>query len=121
MAAPRDYRELRVWERGHAIALRAYLVTRSFPKEEQYGLTSQIRRSASSVPANIAEGCGRGGGDLSRFCKIAQGSAMELDYHLLLAKDLALVEEETYQSFASEVVMFRQMHGKFISRLDEQP
>ena len=113
----RDCRDLRVWENAHRIAIEAYIVTRAFPREEIYGLTSQIRRAASSNPANIAEGCGRGGGDLIRFCRIAAGSAMELDYHLLLAKDVGLLKRDAYEPIAADVVKLRQMLGRFIVTL----
>ena len=102
----RDFRKLKVWEKAHQLTLDAYARTTSFPREEIFGLTSQIRRAASSVPANIAEGCGRGGKDLARFCRIAVGSASELQYHLLLAKDLKFLSEENYihlHSAANEV------------------
>ena len=81
----KDYRELKVWERSHQLALAVYKVTTTFPKDELYGLTSQIRRACASIPANIAEGCGRSGdAELARFLQIAMGSASELDYHLYL-------------------------------------
>jgi four helix bundle protein len=83
------YRKLQVWQRAHRLTVEVDQVTRTFPREEQYGLTSQLRRAASSVPANIAEGCGRNGdAELARFLGISLGSANELDYHLLLARDL---------------------------------
>lgn len=113
----RDFRDLRVWKRAHQIAIAAYRVTTVFPREEAYGMTSQIRRAASSVPANIAEGCGRGGGDLVRFCRIAAGSAMELDYHLLLAKDVGLLDPNVYQQISADVLQLRQMLGRLISTL----
>jgi four helix bundle protein len=85
----RDFREFKVWERSHHLTLAVYKATSSFPREELYGLTSQIRRARSSIPANIAGGCGRrGDAELSRFLLIAMGSANELEYHLLLARDL---------------------------------
>lgn len=84
-----DYRKVAVWVRAHRLTLDVYRATRQLPKEELYGLTSQLRRAASSVPANIAEGCGRNSdAELGRFLVIALGSATELDYHLLLARDL---------------------------------
>jgi four helix bundle protein len=84
-----DFKNLRVWAKAHELTLSVYQRTRDFPKEEMYGLTSQMRRSAASVGANIAEGCGRrSDGEMRRFLQIARGSASELEYHLLLAKDL---------------------------------
>jgi len=80
-----NFRELRVWQTAHELTLTAYQVTRGFPQAELYGLTSQIRRSAASICANIAEGCGRGSRrDFARLLQIARGSASELEYHLIL-------------------------------------
>ena len=85
----KDFKELKVWEKAHALTLQVYQETRSFPREEIYGLTSQVRRAAASVAANIVEGCGRrSDGEFTRFLQIARGSASELKYHLLLARDL---------------------------------
>jgi four helix bundle protein len=87
-----------------------YKATRTFPKDEIYGLTSQIRRSCASIPANIAEGCGRlGQVELGRFLEIAQGSASELEYHLILAKDLKYLEDGIYTSLYQQVVEVRRM------------
>ena len=82
-----DFRQLKVWRKAHSLALAIYKGTVRFPRTELYGLTSQIRRACVSIPANIAEGCGRGGDpELGRFLQIAMGSASELEYHLLLAR-----------------------------------
>ncbi len=84
-----DFRNLEVWRKAHGLTLAVYQATTSFPKEELYGLTSQIRRAAASIPANLCEGCGRNGNaEFARYCSIALGSANELEYHLLLAHDL---------------------------------
>ncbi|GIW03862.1 MAG: four helix bundle protein [Thermomicrobiales bacterium] len=99
----RAFKELKVWQKAHSLTLEAYRVTASFPREELFGLTSQVRRAASSIPANIAEGCGRGGGDLARFCELAAGSASELEYHLILARDLGYLDLATYDHLASQV------------------
>lgn len=97
----RDFRDLQVWEKGHRLALSIYRATNNFPKEELYGLTSQLRRSAASIPANIAEGCGRSGdAELARFMQIVMGSASELEYHLLLAKDLNYLDPLSYEELA---------------------
>jgi four helix bundle protein len=78
----KDFRTLTVWQKAHQLTLAVYKATRGFPKEEMYGLTSQVRRASSSIPANIAEGCGRDGdAELARFFQIAMGSASELEYH----------------------------------------
>ena len=85
----KDFRDLKVWERAHSLVLAMYRMTGQFPKHETFGLVSQIRRSCASIPANIAESCGRlGNSELHRFLQIACGSANELEYHILLAKDL---------------------------------
>jgi len=77
-----DFKKLEVWRKAHELTLDVYRATESFPRTEVYGLTTQLRRSCSSIPANIAEGCGRGtNGDLGRFLRIAAGSASELEYH----------------------------------------
>lgn len=84
MAVVRDFRKLKVWEKGHALTLSIYTVSQNFPREELYGLTSQMRRAASSIPTNIAEGCGRNSdAELARFMQISMGSASELEYQLL--------------------------------------
>ena len=94
-AGMKDFRQLKVWEKSHQLALTIYRITASFPREETYGLASQIRRAASSIPSNIAEGCGRDGDpELARFCIIARGSASELEYQLLLGRDLKLLQPE---------------------------
>ena len=88
----KDFRNLKVWEQAHFLTLHLYQATANFPREELFGLTSQIRRSAASTGANIAEGCGkRGNNELQRFLQFASGSSSELDYHLLLARDLHLL------------------------------
>jgi four helix bundle protein len=84
----KDFQELRVWQKAHELTLAIYLASKALPSDERFGLTSQLPR-ASSIPANLAEGCGRkGDAEFNRFCSIAMGSASELEYHLLLARDL---------------------------------
>ena len=91
----RDFREIKVWNKAHALTLEIYKASSQFPREEIYGLTGQMRRSSSSIPANIAEGFGRGGNaELARFLQIGMGSACELEYHVLLAKDLNFSDPE---------------------------
>ena len=114
----KDYRQLKVWERSHRLTVTLYRVTARFPAEERYGLTSQIRRAAASIPANIAEGCGRDGdAELARFCRIASGSASELDYHLLLAKELGLLGDNSYRDLANEMGELRRMITTFLKKL----
>src|SRR5271170_7484957 len=100
----RNYRDLKVWERAHTLTLAVYKSTQGFPAEERFGLTSQMRRSCSSIPANLAEGCGRrSDGEMSRFTQIAMGSGAELSYHLLLSKDLGLLKPADYTHLDSEL------------------
>ncbi len=114
----RDFRELKVWQKGHLLTLDVYGATKAFPREEMYGLTSQVRRSCSSIPANIAEGCGRTGDtELARFLQIAMGSASELEYHLLLARDLDYLSPETYDHLAEQTVTLKRMLAPFITKL----
>ena len=89
-----SYRDLRVWQEGMTLAETGYRLTKCFPKEELYGFTSQIRRSAASIPANMAEGCGRENrGELIQFLRIAQGSLKELETHLLLTLRVGLANQ----------------------------
>ncbi|TAJ23300.1 MAG: four helix bundle protein [Nitrospirae bacterium] len=114
----RDFRKLKVWEKAHYLALAIYQATASFPREEVYGLTSQMRRAATSVPANIAEGCGRTGTvELARFLQIAMGSASELEYHLLLGRDLNFISGVDYTRFVGQVTEIKQMLTSYIRRL----
>lgn len=115
-----NFRELRVWERAHELTLRIYEVTASFPKEEMYGLTSQIRRSCISIPTNVAEGCGRGGDpELARFLHIAMGSASELEYQLLLARDLTLLSVPNYDNLAHDLNEVQRMLASFIQKVSQ--
>ena len=90
----RDFKKYDIWKLSHELTLEIYLITNSFPKEEIYGLTSQIRRSSSSIPTNISEGCGRDSDlEFNRFITIALGSASETEYLIILAKDLTYIED----------------------------
>ena len=114
----KDFRELEVWKKAHKLTLVVYEVTRVFPRDELYGITSQIRRSCISVPANIAEGCGRGSdAEFARFLQIAMGSASELEYHPLLAHDLALLSTPDYERLASGVTEIKRMLTSLIQKL----
>jgi four helix bundle protein len=114
----RDFREIHVWRKGHSLTLAIYKATVKFPQCELYGQTTQIRRAAASIPANIAEGCGRGGdGDLGRFLQIAMGSASELEYHLLLAHDLQYLSTTEYQSLNEKIIEIKRMLAAFIQKL----
>jgi four helix bundle protein len=114
----KDFRDLKVWEKAHRLTLNIYLATSNFPKEELYGLTSQIRRCSASIAANIAEGCGRrGNGEFHRFPQIAAGSASELDYHLLLANDLKFLKQPHYDELSKQLLEIRRMLTGLIVRL----
>jgi four helix bundle protein len=92
-----DFKKLIVWQAAHSLACSVYKSTTTFPRAETYGLTAQLRRAAVSIPANIAEGCGRNGDpELNRFVRISLGSATELEYHLLLSRDIGLLDSSTY-------------------------
>ncbi len=115
----KDFRMLKVWERAHQLTLSVYKLTQRFPKEELYGLTSQMRRCGASIPANIAEACGRSGsGEFHRFLSIAMGSAVELEYFLLLARDLALLSSECYERGNGQVVEVQRMLGSLIRKVE---
>jgi four helix bundle protein len=114
----RDLKELKVWEKAHVLTLAIYKATATFPREELYGLMSQMRRSCASIPANIAEGCGRSGEpELARFFHIAMGSASELGYHLLLAHDLGLLSHPDHERLDKEVTEVKRMLTSFIQKL----
>lgn len=106
----KDFRQLKVWENAHEMTLTLYRLTAGFPRHELFGLTAQIRRCVSSIPANIAEGCGRlGNSELHRFLQISCGSANELEYHLLLAKDLGYIEQTNYLSTQERLMTLKRM------------
>jgi four helix bundle protein len=113
-----DYRKLSVWEKAHSLAVSVYKVTRAFPKEEMFALTSQIRRACVSIPANIAEGCGRGGNvELGRFLQIASGSAHELEYHFLLATELGYLTSEEYDKINKQINEIKRMLSALIKKI----
>src|SRR5437879_13830249 len=112
------FRNLKVWEKAHQLALALYPVTASFPRQETYGLASQIRRAVSSIPSNIAEGCGRDGDpELARFCIIARGSASELEYQLLLARDLKLIQLNDYEQLSQQTSEIKRMLSELVQKL----
>ena len=114
----KEYRDLKIWVRSHRLTFELYRATRTFPKEEMFGVTSQIRHAATSIPANIAEGCGRDGdAELRRFLTIALGSACELDYFVLLATELGYLSREEGSKFGGEALELRRMLGTFIQKL----
>jgi four helix bundle protein len=114
----RNYKDLQVWAKAHTLTLAVYMSTRCFPADERFGLTSQIRRSCASIPANLAEGCGRrSDGEMARFIQIAMGSGAELSYHLLLAKDLAFLKPADYTQLESELSAVMRMLSSLSQKL----
>jgi four helix bundle protein len=113
-----SFRNLKVWEKAHGLTLDVYKASKGFPRDELYGLTSQMRRSSASIGANIAEGCCRKGDiELGRFLQIAMGSASELEYQLLLARDLEIMESLDFQRLSSGVVEVKKMLAALINKL----
>jgi four helix bundle protein len=114
----KDFRSLKVWEKAHELTLKIYKSTESFPKHEIYRVTSQLQRAAVSIPTNIAEGCGKDSdAELKRFFVIAMGSSSELEYLLLLARDLGYLPNDAYQTMQFDLVEIRKMLNAFIQRL----
>jgi four helix bundle protein len=114
----RNFRDLQIWSRSHALTLDIYRLSQEFPKAETYGLISQMRRSASSVPTNIAEGCGRNTErDFARFLDNAMGSASELEYQLILAHDLKYIQHEAFEKTIHELTEIKRMLKAFIQKL----
>ena len=113
----RPFRELKVWQDAHQLTLDVYDATRTFPAEERYALTSQLRRAAYSVPFNIVEGTARGDTECRQFLRISLGSASELEYGLLLSRDLGYLTAETYAGFESQISREKRMLNAFIANL----
>jgi len=106
----KDFKELKVWHKAYGLSLSVYEASRVFLREEIYGLTSQLRRSAVSIGANIAEGCGRrSDGELARFLQIARGSASEMEHHLLLARDLKFLNANAHRALEKELQEVQRM------------
>lgn len=113
-----DYTKLEIWKKSHRLVLMIYDISKDMPSDEEYGITCQMKRSAASVPANIAEGCGRGSNaELARYIRIAMGSASELDYHLYLAGDLGMIDEKRCKLIRDRLSEVRRMMFGFIGVL----
>ena len=113
-----NFKKLKVWEKSHHLTLDIYKTTQGFPKTEQYGLTSQMRRSSASIPTNIAEGTGRDGqAELARFLQISMGSASELEYQLMLSRDLNFIDENTFLKLNRNTIEVKRMLASFIKTL----
>jgi four helix bundle protein len=113
-----DFKDLKVWAKAHQLTLAIYGITQKFPKAELFGLTSQIRRASASIGANIAEGCGRRSDpEMKRFVQIARGSANELEYHLLLARDLQLLQVDEFKELETKTLEIQRMLAVLTQRL----
>tara|TARA_R110002050_G_scaffold288529_1_gene440600 strand:- start:142 stop:492 length:351 start_codon:yes stop_codon:yes gene_type:complete len=114
----RNFRKYKVWELGHEITLDVYKLSKQFPKDERFGITSQVRRCSSSVPANIAEGCGRETEkEFKRFLVIANGSATELEYFLILITDLEMADKDSIEKLVEKVDKLKRSLNSLISKL----
>jgi len=113
---PESVENLRIWQEGMQLAKDIYRVSNSWPKEEVYGLTGQVRRAAVSIPANLAEGVGRGtAAELSRYSRIALGSAYELATLLRLARDFGYIDRAVFEKLNSHVSSLTKQISAFIS------
>ena len=115
-----DFHNLQVWEKSHKFTVDIYRLTESFPDHELYGLISQIRRASVSIPSNIAEGCGKGGHvELKRYLEIAGGSVSEVEYQLLLARDLGYIKDETFETLNMQAVEIKKMLVTYIKKIKQ--
>lgn len=114
----KDFRTQAIWQRSHKLTLELYRATQKFPKEEIFGLTSQLRRAVSSIPTNIAEGCGRRtNAELANFLNIASGSASEVEYEILLAKEVGYITAEQCEVWTNEIRELRSMLAAYMKKL----
>src|SRR5579862_3862506 len=117
----KDFRNLKVWEKAHCLTLAVYKASNGLPGQELFGLTSQMRRCGASIGANIAEGCGkRGNNEFQRYLQIASGSASELDYHLLLSRDLGLLEGPQYGNLEKILTKLRKMMTSLLQKIESE-
>ena len=113
-----DYKKLKVWKLSHNLVINLYKITSSFPANERFSLVSQIKRAAISIPANIAEGCGRGSNnDLARFIKISLGSAFELEYFIFLSVELKFITSENSENILSKIIEIKQMLSSLLKKI----
>ena len=114
----KDFRNLAVWQKAHSLTLQIHQTSASFPREEMFGLTSQLRRSAASMGANISEECRRSSdADFARFLQIAFGSACKTEYHLVLARDLHMISNESHARLQNELIEVKRMLASLMSRV----
>ena len=113
-----SFRNLMVWEKSHQLTLDVYASSKAFPRDEMFGLTSQVRRASASIGMNIAEGCCRkGDAEMIRFLQMAMGSASEVEYQLLLARDLDYLHNSTYECLATQVVEVKKMLSSLMQKV----
>lgn len=114
----KDFKNIEIWKRSHKLTVEIYRATQHFPKEEIFGLTSQIRRAVSSIPTNIAEGCGRRtNAELANFLNIASGSASEVEYEILLAKEVGYITAEQCDVWTQGITEIRSMLAAYMRTL----
>ena len=114
----KDYRQLNVWSKSHVLVKDLYLATSKFPRDELFGMTSQIRRAVASIPTNIAEGCGRGSdADFRRFMQIAFGSANEIEYLIFLSYELKYIQETDFLEYNNKIIEIKKMLAGMIKKL----
>ena len=117
-----DFKKLKVWQKSHQLTLEVYKSTTPFPDRERFGLTGQLRRAAASIPANVAEGCGRGtDNELVRYVRIGLGSATELEYHLILARDLGILPLPAYESLNAATLEVQSMLAGLCNKVRPGP
>ncbi len=118
MSLAKSFTELRVWQEAHKLTLDVYRCTETFPSQESFGLTSQLRRSTSSVAANITEGFERGSKkDFAHFLIIARGSLAETQNHLLLARDLSYLQQDQFNQLAAKTIKVHKLLNSLIRSL----
>jgi four helix bundle protein len=114
----RDFKKYDVWQLSHSFALEVYKLTATFPKEELFGVTSQIRRAAASIATNISEGCGRNSDkEFSQFLNFALGSASETEYLLILSNDLNYISIERFQDLENQINVIKSKLYKLKEKL----
>ncbi len=113
-----DYKNLKVWGKSNQFVIELYKVTRDFPKNEMYGLTSQIRRASVSIPANLAEGCGKDSQmELARYATIASGSASEVEYLIELSHQLSYIDKNKFNRLSNEIAEIKKMLRAFVDKI----
>ncbi len=116
----RDYKSLSFWKKSHELAKEIYFITHHFPKNELYGITSQLRRAILSIPTNIAEGCGRQSrNELKRFLIIASGSAAEVEYLLFFAWEIDLIKKEQYEQLNQQILEIKKTLTSYKNKIEK--